>query len=1019
MDYNLFFNRRTFSFLTRFLLVFFLFSSLSCKQDKSELEINFELLSTEEKRLPENALHSMVLADGLDIELFASEPMIANPTNMAVDARGRVWICEGRNYRLFANPNNPYEEKGDRILILEDTNGDGKADTSKVFYQGEDINSALGIVVLGNKVIISASPNIFVFTDEDQDDIPDSKEVLFTGIEGIDHDHGAHAFVFGPDGRLYFNYGNSGQHLLDRNNLPITDVNGTLIDNTGKPYREGMAFRSELDGTGLEVLGHNFRNPYELAVDSYGGVWQTDNDDDGNRGVRLNYLLESGNYGYKDKITGANWRERRAGWSDSIPLRHWHTNDPGTVPNLLQTGSGSPCGLIVYEDDMLPENYKGNLIHCEPGHNVVRSYIVNEDGAGYKAHIKNMVQSKDDWFRPDDVTISTDGSLFISDWYDGGVGGHKAEDVGRGRVYRLSSGKKYAPVKFDFSTGRGAVEGLVSGNMDAFYQSWQKLHEMGHDAEPFLKELIKIGGTAKAKALWLAAKNTTLANEYIKKALTDFDPKFRMQGIRMARYVFRDQLENYVSMVINDSSARVRAEAAIALKDLGTEAAASLWAKLAMQHNAGDRWGLESLGIGADRYPDLYFNKWKSQVVDQWKTPAGYEIVWRINSQESVPLLVELIKDKNTPVDKIPIYFRAFHFKEHPLKNELLLSMLDAEHPHEKVVQAYSIGEMDSDFVNGSMKNLNLVKTILPSIEGTPEWLTAIRKLKILGQDKALLNLVTSNESIELRKEAANLLFNLGGLRYISEYFKSEKPVVNKVELINVLGGVNNRSAINFLKEVLLDNNIALPIQRKVVESLGNSSQGQHILYNLLVGEKLIGELKTSTAIKLMASTKKEISENVFKYLPSDNRERDISNLVKMKGNPLKGKVIYANFCASCHVADGEGIDFGPTLSDIGNKLSKEFLYSSIIYPSAGINFGYEGHIVSLESGATLVGYIIGDTENELTLKTMGSTINEIDKKSILKIEEMTKSLMPEGLDKVMEEKDLVDLIAYLETLKV
>ena len=112
------------------------------------------------------------------------------------------------------------------------------------------------------------------------------------------------------------------------------------------------------------------------------------------------------------------------------------------MPNILQTGSGSPCGILVYEDMLLPQKYHNQLIHAEPGHNVVRSYILNGEGAGYSAKIANLVKSKDDWFRPDDVTVAPDGSLFISDWYDGGVGGHKAEDIERGRIYRLAAGRK-------------------------------------------------------------------------------------------------------------------------------------------------------------------------------------------------------------------------------------------------------------------------------------------------------------------------------------------------------------------------------------------------------------------------------------------------------------------------------------------------------------------------------------------------------------------------------------------------
>ncbi|MFM9196891.1 MAG: dehydrogenase, partial [Planctomycetia bacterium] len=113
------------------------------------------------------------------------------------------------------------------------------------------------------------------------------------------------------------------------------------------PYRQGMVFRCKPDGSDFEVLGHNFRNNYEVAVDSFGTLWQSDNDDDGNKGVRINWVMEYGNYGYVDELTGAGWRAPRTNLEAEVPQQHWHLNDPGVVPNLLMTGGGSPCGLCV------------------------------------------------------------------------------------------------------------------------------------------------------------------------------------------------------------------------------------------------------------------------------------------------------------------------------------------------------------------------------------------------------------------------------------------------------------------------------------------------------------------------------------------------------------------------------------------------------------------------------------------------------------------------------------------------
>src|ERR1700687_3376636 len=124
---------------------------------------------------PANAGANLDVHPELQATLFASEPKITNPTNLDIDHRGRVWICDVKNYR----GNNGRRPEGDRILILEDTDGDGKADNVKTFYQGRDVDSAMGICVLGNKVIVSASPNVLVFTFDENDKILE-KKVLFT-----------------------------------------------------------------------------------------------------------------------------------------------------------------------------------------------------------------------------------------------------------------------------------------------------------------------------------------------------------------------------------------------------------------------------------------------------------------------------------------------------------------------------------------------------------------------------------------------------------------------------------------------------------------------------------------------------------------------------------------------------------------------------------------------------------------------------------------------------------------------
>jgi putative membrane-bound dehydrogenase-like protein len=622
------------------------------------------------------------VADGLELTLFASEPMVRNPADMDVDARGRVWVTEGANYRLFQKWGKLRPE-GDRIVILEDTDGDGVSDKEKTFYQGNDINTALGICVLGNKVIVSCSPNVFVFTDENGDDVADKKEVLFSGISGVDHDHGVHTFVFGPDGKLYFNMGNAGVQLKHADGSPVKDRFGFEVSANGKPYRQGMVFRCNLDGSDVEVLGHNFRNNYEVCVDSLGTLWQSDNDDDGNKGVRINYVMDYGNFGYTDEMTGDNWQHKRTNMEDEIPRRHWHLNDPGVVPNLLQTGGGSPTGILFYEGDLL-KDFRGKIIHCDAGPRVVRAYDVTPDGAGYKAEIQNIITTDDTWFRPSDVCAAPDGSLYVADWNDAGVGGHYMADqkleTMTGRIYHITPkgfhSKKAAAHNPNLKSPGQAAKALKSPNLATRYLAWEALHGMQGKAESALKKLWDGSDPyLRARAWELLVRIDGKEQQYLNAAITDKDANIRTLPLRYVRVANKDAIP-VVSRLVKDSSPEVRRECALSLHLNKSPEAPNLWADLAEQHDGKDRWYLEALGIGAFHQDDRFFDAWLKRVGDSWNTPAGRDIVWRIRSSKAPALIVKIIQDKNTPKQDRDRFFRALDFVSGPEKDAALVQLL-------------------------------------------------------------------------------------------------------------------------------------------------------------------------------------------------------------------------------------------------------------------------------------------------------------------------------------------------------
>ncbi len=647
---------------------------------------------------------------GLEATLFAAEPMVLNPADMDIDSRGRVWVTEGANYRVSSRMHQKWgvlRPEGDRIVILEDTNGDGSADKTTTFYQDPTVNTALGICILGNKVIISSSPYVFVLTDTNGDDVADRREILFEDGGSGDHDHDLHAFVFGPDGKLYFNFGNDSPQLRrpvavkdlalhgavpPHQSEPVIDLAGNAINQQGKPYRQGMVFRCDLDGSNVETLGWNFRNNYEVAVDSFGNLWQSDNDDDGNRGVRINFVMEFGNYGYTDEITGEGWgtgwknAQSKGASEEERPLYHWHLYDPGVVPNLLQTGNGSPTGITFYEGKLLPAEFQHQIIHCDAGPRVVRAYITTASGAGYKAEVKDILRTTNSWFRPSDVCTGPDGSIYIADWNDAGVGGHYMADqkleTMTGRVYRVApKGHKATTPKLNLDSAQGCVTALQSPNQATRYLAWTKLNSMQKSAEGDLVKLWRgQDETYRARALHLLAQTKGAERKYVDEAIKDRDPEIKVTGLRIAREAKMDLIP-FVKALQKDPSAHVRRECAIALRHNPSPEAPGLWATLAQQHDGKDRWYLEALGVGADQQWDKYFQAWLTQVGPNWNTPAGRDIIWRSRSRLTPDLLVKIVNDRNLPAKERDRYIRALDFITGPEKDKALVDLLTSAVP--------------------------------------------------------------------------------------------------------------------------------------------------------------------------------------------------------------------------------------------------------------------------------------------------------------------------------------------------
>ncbi len=1000
-------------------LVGMLLCVASCEPKKEEPKI----LSEQEIRLPENALKGLEVADGLEVQLFAYEPMVRNPTNIDIDDRGRVWVTEGRNYRPWINEDNPHIKEGDQLLILEDTDGDGIADDRKVFYQGVDINAAIGICVLGNKAIVSCSPDILVLTDTDGDDQADKKEKLFTGISNPQNEHSVHAVVFGPDGKLYFNFGNAGEQIADKNGDPIIDVFGIEVNDKGNPYRQGMAFRCNLDGSEFEVLGHNFRNNYELAVDSYGTVWQSDNDDDGNKSCRINYVMESGNFGYKNALNGAHWTARRPGMHNEIPMRHWHQNDPGVVPYVLITGSGSPAGIVVYEGELLPPQYQGQLIHADAGPGITRAYSTIKDGAGFKAEMINILaRTTDNWHRPSDVAVAPDGSIFIADWYDPGVGGNLAGDPSGGRIFRVAPEvDNYNVDPPDYSTPEGAVEALRSPTIATRYNAWTQLNDWGDEAEEALIKLWQNGNSRyRARALWLLTKMSGSEDQYINAGLQANDPDIRLTAIRAARQANPRSLDVYLTKVLKDPAPEVRREVALALRNIeNKDLSAQLWTALAMQYDGRDRWYLEALGIAAEDNWEKYLEFWLEEVGKDWSQKPGRDIIWRSRAPQSLEYQLTLIKDQNLSLEEVARLLRATDFQTHTNKSLWIAELLDVEHTDQKEFNIMVINQLDPAFVAQSTEVKKVVMEILPDLYGTLTYLDLVKKLDLRDQQEGVFQMVLDNPNHEIGVRAANLTFEWSGVRPFKTVMESNNQEEKRAVVQN-LGRFRNDEGKTLLMEVVVDEQQSVSLRRLAVESISLGWRWEAML-QLLEIEGLDPELRNVAATKLLGAPRPKDRELAMKALNQNQSTQDwpaMNILAASTGDIEGGKTAFQQFCGSCHQIDGEGTSFGPDLSEIGNKLGKEGILISIMDPNAGISHGFEGEMIKTSEGKTFAGYVLSETEDKIELRMLGGINQSISRQEVLSREMADNSLMTANLHLAMGQDRLKDVVEYLASLK-
>ncbi|WP_234824018.1 PVC-type heme-binding CxxCH protein [Bremerella cremea] len=401
----------------------------------------------------EKAIAGFKVPEGFDMTLFAAEPMMANPVVFCLDDFGRVYIAEtyrqgqgvednrSHNYwllddlaaqtvedrRAYILKHHPeaaqkYTQHDDRIRLLVDADGDGKADQATVFSAGyNDIvqGTGAGVLALNGDVYYTNIPHVWKLRDTDGDGVADEKEALSEGygVRFAFRGHDLHGLTLGPDGKIYFSIGDRGYNIQS---------DGATLKDPGS----GAVFRCNPDGSNLEVFCTGLRNPQELAFDDYGNLFTCDNNSDSGDQARWHYLVKGGHTGWN---MAYQYLSDRGPWNRE---KLWHPYHEGQaayiVPPIINISDG-PSGLVYYPGTGFGKEFAGTFFLCDfrgaPGKSGIRTFRMKPNGATFELIDDQQFVWK---MLCTDVDFGPDGAMYISDWVDGWTG------LNKGRLYRLT-----------------------------------------------------------------------------------------------------------------------------------------------------------------------------------------------------------------------------------------------------------------------------------------------------------------------------------------------------------------------------------------------------------------------------------------------------------------------------------------------------------------------------------------------------------------------------------------------------
>jgi putative membrane-bound dehydrogenase-like protein len=954
---------------------------------------------------PGEAAGRMSVAEGLEVRLVAAEPMVRQPVAIEFDDRGRLWVIQ---YLQYPNPAGlkrvrvdrysrtiydrvpeppPRGPRGDdRITILEDTDGDGRADRARDFLSG--LNLASGLAFGRGGVFVLQAPYLLFYPDRDGDDVPDGEpEVLLNGF-GMDDAHSvANSLTWGPDGWLY---GLQGSTVTAR-------VRGV-------EFQQGV-WRYEPVSGRFELFAEGGGNMWGLDFDRRGDLFASTN-------VGGSVLLHAVQGGYYWKSFG----------------KHGPLHNPYTfgyfehVAHQGVRGGHVAVGGLFYEADAFPEGWRGRYVAADLLDHSVHWHDVAPRGSTFRARQGfDLLRANDTWFAPSDMTLGPDGALYVADWHDRRTA-HPDPDADwdrtNGRIFAVRA-RGAEPSRTPDLTRRSSselVERLGHPNVWHVRRARRLLAERRDSGAVALLRAAVVGTrgrTPRLEALWALHGCGGLDDGLAGELLADPDPDLRAWAVRLVgdeERVHPGLAARLVERAACEPDVRARAQLAGTAGRLPVEPGLEVaWRLLLRDLDADDPhvplrlWWAVERHTTDDREAVLRrfatLDAWRSTLVRDAILPRLVRRFAAEATAEGDEACARLLDAAPSGRDRRPL----LAVLEDSLRGRPMGKLGPALARAVKGPPASGPGTFDpltTRLAARAGDRAALDRAIAAAADRQAAEPDRLAMIALLGElsDRAslvpLLGLATGGESDALRTAALGALgrFDDGTIppALLSAYPREGEPWRRRARDL-LLGRAGWARAL--LAEVDCGRIPAAEVpvdQVRRVSALGDPRLDQLV-------RKHWGQLTESTPEAKLAEVRR---------LNNDLRAA--------VGDAARGRALFREHCATCHKLFGEGNAVGPDLTH-ANRRDREFLLVSLVDPGGVVRKEYQSAVVQTRDGRVLTGLVAEQTPVQITLLGASGERTAVRRDEVEAVADSPASLMPEDLYRRFTPDALRDLFRYLE----